>query len=179
MEMIADEGLDTFARGRRRRVGVAAGVAAVAANIAGDAVDREQLAKPRSWDIRSIRMFMTVFGLVSSLFDLAPFAVLRIGFDAGSTLFRSGWFLESVATGLAVMLVLRTNRRFWRSRPGRAMLITSIAVAAIMLALSYLPLAGVLGLTSVPLRLLAALADVSIGYIGVNEFVKVGTGLAA
>lgn len=151
----------------------------MAATIGGDAVDREQLAKPQAWDIRSIRTFMIVFGLVSSLFDLATFAVLRIGFDAGSTLFRSGWFIESTATELAVMLVLRTDRRFWWSKPGRALVITSIAVAAITLALPYSPLAGVLGLTAVPLGILAALAGVTIAYIGVNELVKARTGLAA
>lgn len=151
----------------------------MAATIAGDAVDREQLAKPRSWDIGSIRTFMTVFGLVSSLFDLAALAVLRIGLAAGSTLFRSGWFIESTATELAVMPGLRTSRRFWRSKPGRAPLVTCIAVAAITLALPYSPLAGVLGVTAVPLGMLAALAGVTIGYIGVNELVKAPTGLAA
>jgi hypothetical protein len=62
------------------------------------------------------------------------------------------------------------------SEPGRAPLMTSIAVAAITFALPYLPLAGVLGVTAVPL---AALAGVTIGYIGVNELVKARTGLAA
>ena len=119
-----------------------------------------------------------MFGLVSSLF-LAAFAVLRIGFDAGSTLFRCGWFIESTATELGVMLVLRTSRRFWLSKPGRALFMTSVAVGAITLGVPYSPRAGVLGLTAVPLRMLAALAAVTIGFIRVNELVKARTGLAA
>jgi Mg2+-importing ATPase len=121
---------------------------------------------------------MIVFGLVSSLFDLFTFALLRIGFDAGSALFRSGWFIESTATELAVMLMLRTNCRFWRSRPGRALLGTSIAVGAITLALPYSALAGALGLTAVPPSMLAALAGLTIAYIGVNELVKARTRIA-
>ncbi len=70
-----------------------------------------------------------------------PFLALRLGFHAGATLFRSGWFVESTITELAVMLVLRTNRPFYRSRPGRALLLSSIAIAAVTIALPYSPLA--------------------------------------
>ncbi|HEX8930802.1 MAG TPA: HAD-IC family P-type ATPase, partial [Actinomycetota bacterium] len=110
--------------------------------IAGDSVDPEQLEQPRSWDLRSVRTFMLVFGLLSSAFDILTFLTLRLGFGAGATLFRSGWFVESTVTELAVMLVLRTNRPFWRSRPGRAPVWSSIAIAAITIALPFTPLAG-------------------------------------
>lgn len=147
--------------------------------ISGDAVDPEQLEQPREWDVGSIRRFMIAFGLVSSVFDLATFAVLRLGFGAGATLFRSGWFLESTATELAVMLVLRSNRPFWRSRPGRGLLVTTVVIAAVTLALPYSPLARPLGLTGVPLTMLAALAGLTVGYVAVNETVKQLTKLAA
>lgn len=53
---------------------------------------------------------MIVFGLLSSVFDILTFLTLRLGFHASAALSRSGWFIESTITELAVMLVLRTNR---------------------------------------------------------------------
>jgi len=86
--------------------------------IADDRVDPKQLERPRAWDLPSIRNFMIVFGLISSVFDVVTFVTLRLGLGANQALFRSGWFIESTITELAVMLVLRTNRPFYRSRPG-------------------------------------------------------------
>ena len=153
-------------------------MAAVAATIVGDAVDREQLAKPRSWDIGSIRTFMIVFGLVSSLFDLAALAVLRIGLAAGSTHFRSGWFIESTATELAVMPGLRTSRRLWRSRPGRT-------ARYVHRRRGHHACDAVFATCRRARRDRRAAGHASrtgrshIGYIGVNELVKAPTGLAA
>jgi Mg2+-importing ATPase len=140
--------------------------------IAGDRVDPEQVRRPRAWDLRSVRSFMIVFGLLSSVFDVLTFLALRLGFGVGATLFRSGWFIESTVTELAVMLVLRTNRPFWRSRPGRALLWSSVAVAAVTVALPYTPLAGPLGLTAVPAGMLAALAGLTALYVAANEAAK-------
>jgi P-type Mg2+ transporter len=143
-----------------------------AMTIAGDAVDPEQLQRPRAWKLRSVRQFMIVFGLLSSVFDLLTFLTLRLGFGADAELFRSGWFIESTVTELAVMLVLRTNRPFWRSRPGRALLLTSIAVAAVTTLLPYSPLAGLLGLAAVPAGILAALVGLTALYVIANEGIK-------
>jgi Mg2+-importing ATPase len=140
--------------------------------IAGDTVDPELLESPRAWDIRSIRTFMIVFGLVSSAFDIVTFVVLRIGFDAPAGLFRSGWFLESTATELAVMLVLRTSRPFWRSRPARPLVVTSILVAAITVALPYSPFAHSLGLVAIRPDILVTLALLTGAYVATNELLK-------
>jgi P-type Mg2+ transporter len=140
--------------------------------IAGDAVDPEQVERPRAWNLRSIRNFMVTFGLLSSVFDILTFLTLRLGFGVGAALFRSGWFIESTVTELAVMLVLRTNRPFWRSRPGRALLGSSVAVAAVTIALPYSPLAGLLGLVAVPAGMLAALVGLTALYVLANEAAK-------
>lgn len=140
--------------------------------IAVDEVDPEQLQQPRRWDIISIRRFMIVFGLVSSAFDILTFFTLRLVFDASTEVFRSGWFVESTATELAIMLVLRTHRPFFRSKLGKALLWTSVGVAVITLALPYSPLAEVLGLTHLPLQLILVLAGLTTVYIFVNEVVK-------
>jgi Mg2+-importing ATPase len=115
---------------------------------------------------------MIIFGLVSSAFDIMTFLILRVGFAAGADLFRTGWFIESTATELAVMLVLRTSRPCWRTRPGRALLATSGAVAAVTLALPYSPLAATLGLVGLPASLLVTLAGLTAVYVAANEVAK-------
>jgi Mg2+-importing ATPase len=140
--------------------------------ISADSVDAEELARPRAWDIRAVRNFMIVFGIVSSAFDIMTFLTLRVGFAAGAELFRTAWFVESTATELAVMLVLRTSRPCWRSRPGRALVATSAAVAGVTVALPYSPLAAALGLVALPAGLLATLAALTVVYVAANEAAK-------
>ena len=146
--------------------------------IATDNVDDELLDAPRRWDVRGIARFMLVFGLASTLIDLTTFAVLRIGFDADADLFRSSWFVVSMMTELTAMLVLRTARPAWRSRPSRPLLLTSAVVAVATVVLPYSPLAGPLGLVAVPAVLLIALAGLTVLYILVNEALKHWTSLA-
>ena len=89
--------------------------------IATDRVDPEQEQSPRTWNMRSIRGFMVLFGIVSSVFDVTAFVVLRNYIHADPELFRSSWFVLSLFTELIALLVLRTNRSSFRSRPGRVL----------------------------------------------------------
>ena len=75
-----------------------------------DRVDEEQLARPSHWDIGFVRRFMVRFGPISSLFDFATFAVMLWGFHAAAPQFRSGWFVESLATQTLIVFVIRTRR---------------------------------------------------------------------
>jgi Mg2+-importing ATPase len=143
-----------------------------ATTIATDAVDPEQLDQPHGWDIGFVRGFMLVFGGVSSVFDLLTFAVLRLGFAADATLFRSGWFIESVATELAVLFVLRTRRPFFRSRPSRLLAASSLGVAGLALVIPYSPLAALLGLDGPQPAVLAALLAITASYVAATEVAK-------
>ncbi len=147
--------------------------------IAADDVDAEQLERPRAWDIASIRRFMIIFGTLSSVFDIATFVVLRGGFGAGPALFRSAWFLESTATELAVMLVLRSNRPFWRTRPGRGLLWSSVGIAVVTVVIPYSPISAALGLVGVPPGIFAFLVVLTVAYVFANDLVKRRTRLAA
>ncbi|QCX28986.1 magnesium-translocating P-type ATPase [Nocardioides jishulii] len=141
--------------------------------IAVDNVDSEQLERPQHWDLRFVRDFMVVFGLLSTLFDLLTFAVLLHVFDADSTLFRSAWFVGSTLTELAVLMVLRTRRPAIRSRPGSGLVLTSVAAAAVTLALPFVPgLSGLLGLDALPARVVVALLLITLGYVLAAEALK-------
>ena len=140
--------------------------------IATDRVDSEQLEHPHHWDMQRVRRFMIVFGLVSTVFDMMTFGVLRAIFDADATLLRSGWFLESTFTELAVMLVLRTRRSWWRSRPSNALLLASIGVGIVTLALPYSPLSSDLSLQSLPRNVLMGMIGITIVYVVTTETLK-------
>ena len=140
--------------------------------IASDAVDRELVERPTHWDLRRIRDFMIVFGLVSSIADLTTFAVLRLGFHAGAEVFQTGWFVLSALTELLVMLVLRTHRFFLRSRPGNALVALSALMAAVVVALPYTPLGPGLGLAHLSAGVLLGLAAILTGYAVLTEVAK-------
>jgi len=143
-----------------------------ATTIATDEVDAEQLEQPHSWDIGFVRTFMLVFGVVSSFFDILTFVVLRIGFNADATLFRSGWFLESVATELVVLFILRTRRPFFRSRPSALLIGASVLVGLLTLAIPYSPLAAPLGLVGPSLLILLTLVAITVAYVIATEIAK-------
>ncbi len=137
--------------------------------IATDNVDAEQVARPRAWDVARVRNFMLVFGLISSAFDIVTFVVLRRVMDANTEVFRTAWFIESTATELAVMLVLRTPRLFFKSLPGRGLIWSSGLVALATVAVPYSPIAGALGMVALEGRVIAVLALITASYVAVTE----------
>ena len=143
-----------------------------AMTIAGDSVDPEMVEQPRTWDVRAIRQFMMVFGSISSLFDIITFVVLRGVFAASPELFRSAWFVVSMMTELAAMLVLRTRRPAFQSHPSKPLLLTSIAIGVVTLLLPFSPLALPLGLQALPPPILAAVTVISAGYVLMTELAK-------
>jgi Mg2+-importing ATPase len=141
--------------------------------IPSDRVDPEVVARPAAWDIAFVRKFMAVFGPVSSIFDFATFFVMLVLLNADHSEFRSGWFVESLATQTLVIFVIRTRRvPFLRSTPSRAMIALPIACAAIGAALPFTPLAGVLGFASLPLAFFLILIGMIAAYMVLVEYVK-------
>jgi P-type Mg2+ transporter len=143
-----------------------------ATTIATDSVDAAQLRHPQRWNIKLIRNYMIVFGALSSVFDLTTFAVLRWGFHAEAPEFRSAWFLGSVLTEVGVLFVLRTRRPFFRSRPSKWVVLSSIAVALVTLAIPYSPIAPLLELVPIPIELLWLILLITIGYLVATEITK-------
>ncbi|HYA09460.1 MAG TPA: HAD-IC family P-type ATPase, partial [Gaiellaceae bacterium] len=138
-----------------------------------DNVDEELLARPAQWDIGFIRRFMAFFGPISSIYDFLTFAVMLRVFDAGPTLFRSGWFVESLVTQTLVIFVIRTRRvPFFRSRPSLPLLVATLTCAALGVAIPFLPVAHVLGFEPLPLDFLAVLLGMVVTYLALVEVGK-------
>ncbi len=138
-----------------------------------DDVDPETVARPERWRIGDIQSFMLVFGLVSSAFDLVTFILLHRIFHADETTFHTAWFIISVLTEIGALLVLRTRRPAWKSRPGRWIVGLSIAVAALTIAMPLFgALAGDLGLAPLSAPILIASLLIFAGYVAATEAVK-------
>ena len=144
-----------------------------------DHVDDTYLRKPHHWDLKLLRRFMFRVGLVSSVFDALTFAALLFWFRAQPTLFRSGWFIESLVTQIAVVFVIRTAGNPLRSRPSRALAATVLAALAIGIVLPFTPLAAAFGLVAPPPVYFAYVAGVTVCYLALVEGVKRHTMLPA
>lgn len=141
--------------------------------ISTDNVDPQAIAWPQRWSIGGIQRFMVVFGLISSVFDLLTFAVLLLALNADEPLFQTGWFIASVLTEIAVVLVLRTRLPAWSSRPSAALVAATVAVGALALSLPFIPpVAALFGFVPLSPGLIALLLAIVAGYIAVTEAAK-------
>jgi P-type Mg2+ transporter len=138
-----------------------------------DEVDEEMLERPSGWDIRFIERFMLVFGPASSLFDFMTFALMLGVFHATAGTFRSGWFVESIATQTLVIFVIRTRRvPFFKSRPSRPLLIASLTTAVVGAVLPVSPLAHFLGFGHLSALFYLAVVLMVAAYVALAELVK-------
>jgi P-type Mg2+ transporter len=142
-----------------------------AVGLAGDAVDPELVATPQRWNMRFIGRFMLEFGTLSSAFDALTFAML-LAYGTSPVLFRTGWFVESLLTELAIALVVRTRRPFFRSRPGTLLSIATAVLMLVAVALPYVPAAGAIGFTPLPPPLLLMVCLITVAYVAAAEIMK-------
>jgi len=140
--------------------------------IATDNVDNEMVNYPRRWDIKAIRKFMITFGIVSSVFDYLTFGLLLLILHATQVQFRTGWFLESVISASIIVLVIRSRKPFFRSQPGKYLLIATLSIFAVTMILPYTPLATVFGFSPLPVHFLLLIGLIVLCYIITAEIVK-------
>ena len=134
-----------------------------------DNVDAEDLAQPRHWDMGFIRNFMLSIGPISSLFDFFTFYLLITLFEAQESMFRTGWFVESMATQVLVIFVIRTRRNPLHSRPNRWLALTSLLVVVTAITLPFTVLAPYLGFAPLPVAYFGLLTLLVASYLLVVE----------
>jgi Mg2+-importing ATPase len=137
-----------------------------------DSADEAALARPQAWNINSVLGFALVMGPLSSLFDLATFALLELGFKADIDVFRTAWFTESIATQILVIFVIRTTQRAWTSRPNRILLRTSLGALAVALSVALTSIGRFAGFVPLPMPVLAAIAGITVVYLAAAEALK-------
>lgn len=141
--------------------------------VASDNVDQEQLDRPGKWDLKFIRIYMIIFGIHSSLFDVITFLTLLYVLKVKESAFQTAWFVESVLTQLFILFIIRTHKNFLKSKPGNYLFILSIAALILTLGLPYLPFAQDIGLTPLPVLNMVAMFLIVLVYIVTADILKV------
>jgi Mg2+-importing ATPase len=137
-----------------------------------DHADATDLARPRGWDMPGLMRFTAIMGPLSSLFDIATFGLLLWLFHVDVAVFRAAWFIESMATQVLVVFIIRTARPAWISRPHVALTVTALAGLAVALVLPFLPWAGLLGFAPPPGAVTGAIAVLVCAYLASAEWLK-------
>lgn len=140
--------------------------------IATDMVDPEMVDQPRRWNINFIRNFMATFGIVSSVFDFLTFGVLLIILNASIDQFRTGWFQESVISASLIVLVVRTRKPFFKSKPSKYLFLVTLLIIVATLILPYTQLARIFNFRPLPPSFLFVLGLIVGLYIFAAEIAK-------
>ncbi len=138
-----------------------------------DEVDHEDVERPQSWNMGDILRFTIVMGAASSLFDIITFAVLRNVFDADASSFQTGWFIESIATQILVIFLIRSRRLPWRaSRPHPILVATSIGALLVGVALALGPGRSLFGFSLLTAPLIGTITAITLAYLVTAEAAK-------
>ena len=137
-----------------------------------DRVDEDYLSHPRHWDMKFIRNFMLIIGPVSSVFDFLTFYIMLAVFHAGEALFHTGWFIESMATQVLVIFIIRTRKNPFKSRPNLWLVACSLTVVVVAAVLPFTPASEFLGFVAPPAFFFVILAAILIFYLFAVEGMK-------
>jgi Mg2+-importing ATPase len=137
-----------------------------------DDVDADDVREPHGWSMRDILRFTVVMGVVSSLFDATTFAVLIKLFDADAATFQTAWFVESIATQILVIFLIRSRKGILASRPNVILVLTSLGALAVAIGLVLVPLRKWFGFVAIDARLGLTIAVIVAGYLVSAEFAK-------
>lgn len=140
--------------------------------IATDHVDASVLQRPHRWNLRFISNFMLYFGLLSSVFDFLTFGILYWMLQAQPAQFRCGWFVESVVSAALAVLINRTRRPFWQSRPSLTLVTVTGAAIVATIALPYTPLGPLFGFARLPGQFLGLMALLVLLYVICADILK-------
>jgi Mg2+-importing ATPase len=115
---------------------------------------------------------MITFGLLSSVFDYLTFGVLVFILRATPDQFRTGWFLESVVSASLIVLVIRSRKPFFKSRPSTYLATATLLVVIVTLTLPFTPLARVFGFGQLPISFLLIMGIIVALYLIAAEIAK-------
>ncbi|HSB46706.1 MAG TPA: magnesium-translocating P-type ATPase [Candidatus Bilamarchaeum sp.] len=140
--------------------------------ISTDSVSKDELRKPKKWNIAQITRFMIFFGLISSVFDLITMGFLLYVISAQTETFRTIWFIESALTEICVIFAIRTYKVIYQSKPGRLLTAASAISAIIVAGITFTPLAVFFQFVQVPLSVLGVIVGIVLAYVAVVEVSK-------
>ena len=137
-----------------------------------DTVARDAIRRPHGWEMSELLRFTLIMGPLSSLFDIATFVILLHGFGASAETFRTAWFVESMATQVLVIFLIRTTAPAWTSRPHPWLVFTSLGALAAALLLALSPLGHWFGFVPLGAPVLLAIVALVVAYLAAAEALK-------
>src|SRR5476651_1023092 len=137
-----------------------------------DTVRPEATARPQVWDMRALIRFAGVMGPLSSAFDMLTFAGLLLVFHAAPEEFRTVWFVESMATQILVIFVIRTNGRPWSNWPHPALTVSSLVALAVAMIMPFTPVGAWFGFRAPPVEVTASVMALVVAYLVSAELLK-------
>jgi Mg2+-importing ATPase len=137
-----------------------------------DTVERSAIRRPHGLEMSELLHFTLIMGPLSSVFDIAAFMILLYGFHAPPEVFQTAWFIESMATQILVIFFIRSSEPFWKGRPHRILVTTSLGGLALAIAFAFTPLGKPLGFVPLAPSILLAMAVLVVGYLGAAELLK-------
>ena len=141
--------------------------------ISTDNVDEEFLRRPRRWNIKLISKFMVYFGIISTFFDLALVLPLILILKVEPQVFRTAWFCESVLSELLITFSIRTRLLFFKSKPSKLLLFTSLIAVTIIIFLIDTSFGNeFFEFVRLPVNVILLIAGVLIAYFIAVEVVK-------
>ena len=142
-------------------------------SISSDQVDEAYLKKPKKWDVGFIKKFMLIFGLISSLFDFLAFFLFLHFFHFSSSLFQTGWFVESITTQTLIVLSIRTiTFPFFKSKPSKYLFAAILLIVGLAWFLPLSPIARNFSFSAPPLSLYLLIIPIVIVYFTLVELTK-------
>ena len=140
--------------------------------ISSDNVDEEYIKKPKKFNLKAIKKYMLFFGPISSLYDFMTFGIMLFFFHSSAMMFRTGWFIESIATQTLVVFIIRTRKPFYKSAPGKWVVFSCIGIVALALLIPFTPLGKLFELTTLPILFFVFLGVMIITYLLLAELAK-------
>ena len=142
-------------------------------SLPADKTDEEDTKNPVKWDMKYFSKYIGIFGLLSSVFDVLTFYILYKIFGLSEHGFQTGWFIESMATQVFIVYIIRTKRvPFFKSLPSRGVVITTLTIIALAWILPYTPVGEIMNFETLPIAVLGIIAGIVFVYLIFGEIVK-------
>jgi Mg2+-importing ATPase len=137
-----------------------------------DNVSPQATARPQLWSMPTLIRFAAIMGPLSSLFDFLTFGALLYVFDASPDEFRTTWFLESMATQILVIFIIRTNGRPWNNLPEPVLTASSLVALAVAMIVPFTPIGAWFGFVAPPPIMLTGIGLLVVVYLASAELLK-------
>ncbi|MCL2864595.1 MAG: magnesium-translocating P-type ATPase [Lachnospiraceae bacterium] len=142
-----------------------------------DNVDKEYIEKPRKWETKSIKSFMTFMGSLSSVFDIACFAIMwwiiRANTQELSPLFQGGWFIFGTVSQVLVIHMIRTGKiPFLQSKPSLPLMISTFVVVVAACIIAFTNMATLIDMSVLPVDFVPWLILLLVAYCASTLFMK-------